>query len=56
MPYTRNGSPQPDTGFNANGVNYPAGWISNPNNKSQWAALNIVEVAAEVPYDKKFYL
>ena len=55
MPYTRNGNPQPDTGFTVGGINYPRGWIANPPNKSQWASLGIEEVADPTPYDQEYY-
>lgn len=55
MPYTRNGNPQPDTGFTVNDVVYPSGWIANPANKSQWSGLGIAEVAGPKPYDQRFY-
>jgi len=55
MPYTRNGTPQPDTGFTVNDVVYPAGWISNAANRSLWSGLGIAEVASAPPYDRKFY-
>ena len=55
MPYTRNGNPQPDTGFTVNDVVYPKGWITNPANKSQWSGLGIAEVAGPKSYDQRFY-
>tara|TARA_R100000458_G_C8235713_1_gene216144 strand:- start:62 stop:667 length:606 start_codon:yes stop_codon:yes gene_type:complete len=55
MPYTRNGTPQPDTGFTVNDVVYPKGWIANPANKNQWSELGIAEVAPEVPYNREYY-
>ena len=55
MPYTRNGNPQPDTGFTVNDVVYPAGWISNVANRSSWSGLGIEEVAPEASYDRQYY-
>ena len=55
MPYTRNGNPQPDTGFTVNDVVYPSGWIANSANKSQWSGLGIAEVAGAKSYDQRFY-
>ncbi len=55
MPYTRNGSPQPDTGFTSGDVSYPAGWIAA--NKSEWSKLNIEEVDEPYVrhYDRKYF-
>ena len=53
MAWLRNGSPQPDTGFTADDINYPAGWIKNAL-QSERDKLNIVAAVAPPYHDQRF--
>lgn len=53
MSWLRNGNPQPDTGFTADDVNYPAGWIKNAP-QSEREKLNIVAAPVQPSHDQRF--